>query len=97
MHLPPSSQNRVATQIADHIRLNTIGYRAVATHVGQAGHPEAAVVAIIETGKTDCTAKVAVYRDRLVYTSATGTHVSYPLRPEDAGRIIQSFLCMERG
>lgn len=96
MNLSPSTQNRIAHQIVDHIRLNTVGYGAVATHVGQAGYPEAAIVAIAETGKTDCTAKVAVYRDRVVYASATGTHTSYPTRPEDAGRIICSFLSLER-
>lgn len=96
MYLPPSAQNNVANQIANHIRLNATGYGAVATHVGQAGYPEAAVVAIAETGKTDCTAKVAVHHNRLVYVSATGTHVSYPLRQEDAGRIIHSFLSTER-
>lgn len=95
MRLSPTTQNSVATQIANRIRQNTIGYGAVATHVGQAGYPEAAVVAIAETGKTDCTAKVAVYHDRLVYASAAGTHVSYPTHPEDAGRIIRSFLAME--
>lgn len=95
MHLPPSAQSRVATQIANHIRLNTTGYGAVATHVGQAGYPEAAVVAIARTGQTACTAKVAVRPDRLVYVSATGTHVSYPTRQEDAGRIIHSFLSTE--
>nr|DAV34777.1 MAG TPA: hypothetical protein [Caudoviricetes sp.] len=96
MNLSPSTRSRIATQIADSIRLTTIGYGAVATPVDHAGYPEAAVVAIAETGKTDCTAKVAVYRDRLVYASATGTHVSYPTRQEDAGRIILSFLSMER-
>lgn len=96
MNLSPSTRNQVATQIANTIRLANIGYGAVATRVGQAGYPEAAVVAIAETGKTDCTAKVAVHRDRLVYASAAGTHVSYPTRQEDAGRIIHSFLSMER-
>lgn len=95
MHLSPSSQYRVATQIANHVRLNTIGYGAVATHVDQAGHPEAAVVAIASLGETDCTAKVAIYRDKLVYTSATGTHVSRPTHWEDAGRIVCAFLLME--
>lgn len=95
MRLAPSSQNRVAAQIANHIRLNTIGYGAVATNVGCAGYPEAAVVAIAETGKTDCTAKVAVYHDRLTYASATCAHISYPSHQEDAGRIILSFLSME--
>lgn len=96
MQISPSSQSRVATQIANSIRLTTVGYRAVATPVGHAGYPQAAVVAIAETGKTDCTAKVAVHRNRLVYASATSTHVSYPIRQEDAGRIICSFLAMER-
>ena len=90
MRLSPLTQNRIATQIASHIRLTTTNYGAVATRVGQA-----AVVAIAETGQTDCTAKVAVYQDRIVYASATGTHVSYPARQEDAGRIIRSLLTME--
>lgn len=96
MYLPPSTQNNVAASIADHIRRNTIGYGAVATQVGQAGYPDAAVVAIAETGKTDCTAKVAVHHNRLVYVSAAGSHVSYPIRWSDAGRIICAFLSMER-
>lgn len=95
MYLPPTAQNNVATHIADHIRRNTIGYGAVATQVGQAGYPDAAVVAIAETGKTDCTAKVAVRHNRLVYVSATGSHVSYPIRWSEAGRIICAFLSME--
>lgn len=95
MYLPPSTQDRVATQIANYIRLNTIGYMAVATTVGQAGYPDAAVVAIAETGKTDCTAKVAVHHNRLVYVSASGAHVSYPIHWSDAGRIVCAFLSME--
>lgn len=95
MHLPPSTQNSVATQIADYIRLNAAGYGAVATSVGQAGYPDAAVVAIAETGKTDCTAKVAVHHDRLVYASASGAHVSYPTHWSDAGRITCAFLSTE--
>lgn len=95
MHLSPLTQHDVATQIANYIRLNTIGYGAVATLVGEAGYPEAALVAIAETGHTDCTAKVAVYSDRIVYASALGTHVSYPIHREDAGRIIASFISME--
>lgn len=96
MHLPPSTQDDLATQIANFIRLNTIGYGAVATRVGEAGYPEAAIVAIAETGRTDCTAKVAVYSNRIVYASALGTHTSYPIRQKDAGRIIAAFLSMER-
>ena len=95
MYLPPSTQDSVAAQIANYIRLNTIGYGAVATRVGQAGYPEAAVVAIASIGRTDCTAKVAVHHNRLVYVSATGTHVAYPTRQEDAARIIYAFLSME--
>lgn len=95
MYLPPSTQDSIATQIANYIRLNTTGYGAVATRVGQAGYPEAAVVAIAETGKTDCTAKVAVHHNRLVYVSAAGAHVSYPIHWSDAGRIVCAFLSME--
>ena len=96
MHLSPSTQDSVATQIADYIRWNTNDYGAVATRVGQAGYPEAAVVAIAETGKTNCTAKVAVHSNRLVYVSATGTHVSYPAHWTAAGRTIHAFLSTER-
>lgn len=95
MYLPPSTQDSVATNIADYVRLNTIGYGAVATRVGQAGYPEAAVVAIAKTGKTDCTAKVAVHHNRLVYVSAAGAHVSYPIHWSDAGRVVCAFLSME--
>lgn len=95
MHLSPSAQDDIATQIANHIRLNTIGYGAVATRVGQAGYPEAAVVAIAETGETNCTAKVAVLPNRLVYVSAAGAHVSYPIHWSDSGRIVCAFLSME--
>ena len=97
MRLSPSSQYKVATQIANFIRLTTTGYGAVATHVGESGYPEAAVVAIAATGHTICTAKVAVYADRLVYASPLGTHVSHPIRTEDAGRIIAALLSMENG
>lgn len=95
MQLSPFTQNNVATQIADFVRLTTIGYEAVATRVGDADYPEAAIVAITRTGQTDCTAKVAVYSNRIVYASATGLHVSYALRQGDAGRIIVGFLSME--
>lgn len=95
MYLPPSIQDDVATQVANYIRLNTNGYGAVATSVGQAGHPDAAVVAIAETGKTDCTAKVAVYHNRLVYVSARGAHVSYPIHWSNAGRIVCALLSTE--
>lgn len=97
MQLTPPSQNSVATQIANHIRLTAIGYGAVAAPVGHAGYTGAATVAIAETGQTDCTAKVAVYSNRIVYASTTGTHVSYPRQQEDASHIIRGFLSMEHG
>lgn len=96
MYLPPATQNNVATHIADHIRQNTAGYSAVATQVGQAGYPDAAVVAIAKTGHTDCTAKVAVHHNRLVYASATGSHISYPINWSDARHIVTTLLSMER-
>lgn len=46
MRRSPTSQYEVATRIANYIRRTTIGYGAVATHVGEAGYPEAAIVAI---------------------------------------------------
>jgi len=96
MHLPPSSQHEVATEIANFIHLNTVGYRAVAAHADEACYPEAAVVVIAKTGHADRTAEVIVHDDRLVYVSRAVTHVSYPLRCEDAGRIVASFLSAER-
>nr|DAT94031.1 MAG TPA: hypothetical protein [Caudoviricetes sp.] len=95
MHLPPSIQDSIATQIASYIRLNTIGYGAVAARAGRSGHPEAAIVAIVSIGRTDCTAKVAVHHNKLVYTSATGTHITYPARWSDAGRIVRTLLLLE--
>lgn len=95
MNLSPFEQDSVAAQIANSIHLTAPDHRAVATHVGHAGYPEAALVAITETGKTDCTAKVAVYRDRLVYVSHTGAHISRPARQEDAGRIVCGLLSVE--
>ena len=96
MYLPTAARDNVAARIADHIHRNTTGYGAVATRVGQAGYPDAAVVAIAETGRTDCTAKVAVHHNRLVYVSATGSHISYPIHWSDAGRIICALLSTER-
>lgn len=95
MHLPPSTQDSIATQIANYVRLNAIGYGAVATRVSRAGHPEAAIVAIARIGRTDCTAKVAVHPNRLTYVSATGMHISSPTRWSDAGRIVCAFLRLE--
>lgn len=95
MHLSTTAQNDTATLIAKWVRENTIGYGAVATGVGRAGYPDAAVVAIAEDGSTTCTAKVAVHHNRIVYVSKVGAHVSYPITSEDAGRIVGSFLSLE--
>lgn len=95
MYLSTTAQNDTAALIAKWVRENTIGYGAVATEVGQAGYPDAAVVAIAEESKTVCTAKVAVHHNRIVYVSKLGTHISYPITLEDAGRIVGGFLSLE--
>lgn len=95
MYLSTTAQNDTATLIAKWVRENTIGYGAVATEVGRAGYPDAAVVAIAKNGKTDCTAKVAVHHNRIVYVSKLGAHVSYPIAFEEAGRIVGGFLSLE--
>ena len=95
MYLSSAAQNDVATLIAKWVRENTIGYGAVATKVGQAGYPEAAVVAIAESGETTCTAKVAVQHNRIVYVSKLGTHISYPINFKAAGPIVGGFLSLE--
>lgn len=95
MYLSTTTQNDVATLIAKWVRENTVGYGAVATEVGRAGYPDAAVVAIAENGSTTCTAKVAVHHNRIVYVSKLGAHVSYPITFKDAGRIVGGFLSLE--
>lgn len=95
MYLSTTAQNDVATLIARWVRENTIGAGAVATEVGRAGVPDAAVVAIAENGSTTCTAKVAVHHNRIVYVSKLGAHVSYPITFRDAGRIVGGFLSLE--
>lgn len=95
MRLSTTAQNDHATLIARWVRANTIGYSAVATKVGQSSHRDAAVVAIIPTGSTTCTAKVAVHRDRIVYVSKLATHISYPTDSKDVGRITGAFLYPE--
>lgn len=97
MYLSTTAQNNTATLIAKWVRENTIGYGAVATEVGRAGYPDAAVVAIAENGNTTCTAKAAVHHNRIVYVSKLGAHVSYPITFKDAGRIIGGFLALEEG
>lgn len=95
MYLSVTAQNDAATLIAKWVRENTIGYGAVATEVGHAGYPDAAVVAIAEEGETTCTAKVAVHHNRIVYVSKLAAHVSYPTTFSDAGRIVGGFLSLE--
>lgn len=95
MHLSPSCQREVATQIANFIRLTVAGYGAVAAYADEACYPEAAVVLIAKAGHADRMAEVIVHDDRLVYVSRAATHVSYPLRSEDAGRIVAGFLSAE--
>lgn len=95
MYLSTTAQNDTAALIAKWVRENTIGYGAVATEVGRAGYPDAAVVAVAKVGRTDCTAKVAVHHNRLVYVSELGAHVSYPITFKDAGRIVGGFLSLE--
>ena len=95
MYLSTTTQNDIAALIAKWVRENTVGYGAVATEVGRAGYPDAAVVAIAKDGATTCAAKVAVHHNRIVYVSALGAHISYPISPEDAGRIVGGFLSLE--
>lgn len=95
MYLSTTAQNDVAALVAKWVRENTIGYGAVATEVGRAGYPGAAVVAIAENGSTTCTAKVAIHHNRIVYVSKLGAHVSYPITFKDAGRIVGGFLLLE--
>ena len=95
MYLPTAAQNNTATLIAKWVRENTIGYGAVATEVGRAGLPDAAVVVIAGYGNTTCTAKVAVHPDRIVYTSELGVRASLPTSVKDAGRAVGSFLLLE--
>lgn len=97
MYLSTTAQNDVATLIAKWVRENITGYGAVATEVGHAGYPDAAVVAIAEDGKTICAAKVAVHHNRIVYVSKVGAHVSYPITFKDAGRIVGGLLSLEVG
>ena len=95
MYLSTTAQNDTAALIAKWVRKNAIGYGAVATEVGRAGYPDAAVVAIVENGNTTCTAKVAVHHNRIVYVSKLGAHVSYPITFKDAARIVGGFLSPE--
>ena len=95
MYLSTADQNDTAVRIAKWIRENATGHVAVATKVGQAGYPGAAVVAILREGATTCTAKVAVRHNCIVYTSKPGGRISFPVTFNDPGRIIGGFLSLE--
>lgn len=95
MYLSATAQNDTATLIAKWVRENAAGYAAVATEVGVAGYPDAAVVAIAKTSSTTCTAKVAVHHNRIVYASKLGAYISYPVTFRNAGRIVGGFLSLE--
>lgn len=95
MYLSTADQNDTAVRIAKWIRENATGYGAVATKVGHAGYPGAAVVAILREGATICTAKVAVRHNCIVYTSKLGGRISFPVAFNDPGRIIGGFLSLE--
>lgn len=95
MYLSTTAQNDTATLIAKWIRENTIGYSAVASEVNRPSYCATAVVSIVKSGSIACTAKVAVHHNRIVYVSRLGTHISYPITPKDAGRIVGGFLTLE--
>lgn len=97
MYLSTTAQNDTATTVAKWVRENTVGYGAVATEVGRAGYPDAAVVAIAANGDTTCTAKVAIHHNRIVYVSKLGALISYPITSKDAGQIVGGFLSLEEG
>ena len=95
MYLSTTAQNDTAGLVAKWVRENMTGYAAVATEVGRAGYPDAAVVAVAREGSATCTAKVAVHHNRIVYVSKLGAHISYPITFRDAGRIVGGFLHLE--
>lgn len=95
MYLSTTDQNNTAASIAQWARENMPGHGAAATTVDQAGYPGAAVTAITPHGSTTCTAKVAVYSNRIVYASKLGIIDARPTTREDAGRTIRSLLLLE--
>nr|DAM86324.1 MAG TPA: hypothetical protein [Caudoviricetes sp.] len=95
MYLSTTDQNDTATLIANQVRENMTGYGAVVSKVDRPGYCATAVAAIVRSGSTACTAKVAVHHNRIVYVSKAATHISYPTAPEDAGRIVRSLLSLE--
>lgn len=95
MYLSTAAQNDTASLIVKWVQENTTGYSAIATEVNRPSCWATAVVAIVRNGSTTCTAKVAVHHNRIVYASKLGTHISYPVSAEDAGRIVGAFLSLE--
>ena len=95
MNLSTTAQNDTATLLAKWVQENAAGYGAVATEVGQAGYPDAAIVSIVKDGRTASTAKVAVQRNRIVYVSLLGARIARPAASEDAGPIVGGFLARE--
>lgn len=95
MYLSAAAQNDTASLIAKWVRENMTGYGAIATEVKRPSCWATAVVAIVRNGSTTCIAKVAVHHNRITYVSRLATHISYPIAPEDAGRIVGGFLSLE--
>lgn len=95
MYLSTAAQNDAASLIAQWVRDNMIGYCAIATEVNRPSYCATAVVTIVRNGSTTCTAKVAIHHNRITYVSKLGTHISYPIAPEDVGRIVKGFLSLE--
>lgn len=95
MYLSTDAQNDAASLIVKWVRENMIGYGAIATKVSRPSYCATAVVAIARSGSATCTAKVAIHHNRITYVSKLGTHISYPIAPEDAGRIVGGFLSLE--
>lgn len=75
MHLSTTAQNEAATLVAEWVRENAIGCGAVATEVGRAGCPDAAVVSIAKDGNTACDVNVAVHHNRIVYVLKIGDRI----------------------
>lgn len=95
MYLSTAAQNDTAALIVKWVQENMISYGATATKVGRPSYCATAVVAIARNGSTTCTAKVAIHHNRITYVSKLGTHISYPIALEDAGRIVGGFLSLE--
>lgn len=95
MYLSTAEQNDAASLIVKWVQENTTGYGAIVTEVDRPSHCAAAAVAIFRNGSTACTARVAVHHNRITYVSRLSTHISYPIAPENVGRIVGGFLSLE--